>query len=162
LKTNPFRATVTAILAIATLISFSDRTWAFFAKEVFTRSKPHISAGFVSGQAADLWIHAEAGLFDDGKATGVLQFREIGGESFLYRVIEGEAILDGEEPVGMIFTVVRVGEGGSPTGETDMVIVRQSEADEDCLIYTTVGTDIWVEAVGRIGLRHEHVRPESR
>jgi hypothetical protein len=161
LRTSTVRITLAVTLAIAVL-TLAGRSWALFAKEYFTRTKPHISAGYRMSEAVDLWVHAEASLFDDGKATGVLQFREIGGESFLYRVIEGEAILDGEVPVGMTFTVIRVGEDGSPTGETDMVIVRQSTAQEDCLIYTTVGPDIHVEAPGRIGLKHERVRPAPR
>lgn len=160
MRTSSVRFTLTATIAFVTLFSITVRSWAFFAKEYFVRHKPHITAGYRQGEEVDLWIHAEAGVFDDGKATGVLQFREIGGESFLYRVIEGEAILDGEDPIGMIFLVVRVGEGGSPTSETDMVVVRKDAAEEDCLIYTTVGSGIQVEATGRIGLRHEHVRPE--
>jgi hypothetical protein len=105
-------------------------------------------------------FHANAQVFDDGNATGTLQVRVVGGESFLYRAVQGQATVEDETVVEVILTLERVGEDGTPSGETDVAIVRPSSTIQDCLIYDIVGPAIHLEARGTIGLRHEHTRPE--
>jgi len=133
------------------------------AKEVFTRTKPHVNVGTVGGEPATMWFHANAKVFEDGKATGIIQVRVLGGESFLYRVVQGEATVDEDTVLEMILILVRVGEDGTPTGETDVATVLPSSTSEPCRIYSILGTQVNVEAetmTGFRGLRHEHTRPE--
>lgn len=98
-------------------------------------------------------------LFDDGNASGTIQARVIGGESFLYRAVEGEAIIEQGTVVELTLTLERVGEDGTPTGETDRVIVRHSPTIEDCLIYDLVGPNIHLEAEGILDFTQNHRRP---
>jgi len=163
MSTTTLRTNVRAILALAAFFSLCGVSPALAGKEVFTRSKPHVNVGIVDGEPAILWFHANAQVFDDGKATGTIQVRVVGGESFLYRVVEGEATVDQQIVVELILVLERVGEDGAPTGETDVAIVRPSSTSEPCRIYDILGTQVSVEAettIGFRGLRHEHVRPE--
>lgn len=131
-------------LAVGLLVCSS--TSAYAAKEVFTRTKPHINGGWHHGEPTQIWLHANAGLFDDGDAVGILQLRLEDGESFLYQVTGGSAALDGDTVLELVLVLERVGEGGDRTGETDLVIIRPSSPD--CLIYDFVGPNIQVEVEG--------------
>jgi hypothetical protein len=86
-----------------------------------------------------------------------------GGESFLYRVVEGDATIDEDEEtvVEMFLTLQRVGEEGDPTGETDFMHVSRGSVVQGLLIYDIFTAEIHVEAPGTLGFRHEHTRPES-
>lgn len=125
----------------------------FAAKEVFTRSKPHVNVGTVHGEPREIWFHANAGVFGGGDASGIVQLRVFDGESFLYRVTSGRAVLEQGTVVQLVLTLERVGEGGMATRETDLVIVRPSSTAADCLIYDFVGTEIHLEAEGHLTLR---------
>jgi hypothetical protein len=163
MRTITLRTNVRAILALATLFSVCGVNPAIAGKEVFTRTKPHVNVGIVDGEPAVMWFHANAQVFDDGKATGTIQVRVVGGESFLYRVVQGEATVEQQIVVELILVLERVGEDGAPTGETDLAIVRPSSTSEPCRIYDILGTQISVEAettIGFRGFRHEHTRPE--
>ena len=152
------------VLLPSLLFSVCEVSPAIAGKDVFTRTKPHVNVGAVDGEPAVMWFHANAQVFDDGKATGIVQVRVLGGESFLYRVVQGEATVEQQVVVELILVLERVGEDGEPTGETDLAIVRPSSTSEPCRIYDILGTQfISVEAettIGFRGLRHEHTRPE--
>jgi hypothetical protein len=120
-----------------------------------------VNVGSIGGDEAVLWFHANAGVFDDGDASGVVQVRALGGESFLYRVVEGDATVDEETVVELFLTLQRVGEEVDLTGETDFMIVSRSSAIQGLLIYDILGAQVHVEAHGILGFRHEHTRPES-
>ena len=159
MRTIARRTNVIVILALAALFSICGVNSAIAAKDVFTRTKPHVNVGTIAGEPAVMWFHANAQVFDDGKATGTIQVRVLGGESFLYRVVQGEVAVDQDIVLEMILILERVGEDGVPTGETDVAIVRPSATSEPCRIYDILGTQISVEAetiVGFRGLRHEH------
>ena len=159
MRTITLRNNVIAILALAALFSVC-RLSAQITDWVFLRSGPILVVGTIGGAQAEMWFHANAQVFDDGNATGTLQVRVVGGESFLYRVVQGQATVEDETVVEVILTLERVGEDGTPSGETDVAIVRPSSTIQDCLIYDIVGPAIHLEARGTIGLRHEHTRPE--
>jgi hypothetical protein len=157
------RTGVMTILTLATLASVWRVNSAMAAKETFTRTKPHVNVGLIDGDDVLLWFHANAGVFDDGDASGIVQVRVPGGESFLYRVVAGDATVDEDEEtvVEMFLTLQRVGEEGDPTGETDFMHVSRSSAVQGLLIYDIFTAQIHVEAPGILGFRHEHTRPES-
>ena len=154
---------VSAVVALAALFSVCAVNPAIAGKDVFTRTKPHVNVGTVDGELALIWFHANAQVFDDGNATGVVQVRVVGGETFLYRVVQGEATVQQNTVVELILVLERVGEDDAPTGETDLAIVRPSSTAEPCRIYDILGTQVSVEAETTIGfrvLRDEHTRPE--
>lgn len=153
MRTVSLRTSGIAILALAALFLLWDPGSALAQKEVFTRSKPHVNVGTVGGEPADIWFHSNASVFEDGKATGVLQFRVDGGEDFLYRVVQGEAIVVRETVIELSLILERVGEDGAATGEIDLAIGRPDPMVEDCLIYTTIGTDVRLEAEGLLELK---------
>ena len=150
---------VIAILTLAAFFSVCAPNSASAAKDVFIRTKPHVNVGTIGGEPAEIWFHANAGVFDDGNASGIIEARVIGGESFLYRAVEGEAIIEQGTVVELTLTLERVGEDGVPTGETDQVIVRHSPTREDCLIYDLVGPNIHLEAEGILDFTHNQRRP---
>ena len=159
MRTITPQTNVIAILALAAFFSVCAPNSAIAAKEVFTRTKPHVNVGTIGGEPAEIWFLANAGVFDDGNASGIIQARVIGGESFLYRAVEGEAIIEQGTVVELTLTLERVGEDGTPTGETDQVIVRHSPTIEDCLIYDFVGPNIHLEAEGILDFTQNHRRP---
>ena len=154
MKTRTLRSYATVLLALAALFPVGR----ICARE-WIKSSYWAGVGTVEGEPAEMSVHVNAHVADDGTANGTVQFRVLGGESFLYRAVGGEAIVEEGTVVELFLTLERVGEDGAPTGETDQLIVRRSSAQEDSLIYTTLGTDVTVEAEGTIGLRHEHIRP---
>src|SRR5262245_10503728 len=120
----PFlRRNVFATLALASLFCICGPNSALAAKSVFERTKPHVNVGTIEDEPVEMWFHANASLFEGGRATGVLQIRVLDGESFLYRVVEGEAIIESGIVLELILFLERVGEDGSPTGELDVAIV---------------------------------------
>jgi hypothetical protein len=153
MRTITLRMNLSAILALAALFSVCGVKPAIAAKEVFTRTKPHVNIGTIGGEPAVMWFHANAQVFDDGKATGTIQVRVVGGESFLYRVVQGQATVEQQVVVELILVLERVGEDGAPTGETDLAIVRPSSTSEPCRIYDIAGTQVRVEAETTIGFR---------
>ena len=153
MRTITLRSNAIAIFALAALFLLWNPGSALAQKEVFTRSKPHVNVGTVGGEPADIWFHANASVFDDGKATGVLQFRAADGEAFLYRVVQGEATVVRATVIELSLILERVGEDGAATGEIDLAIVRPDPMVEDCLIYTTVGSDVRLEAEGLLELK---------
>ena len=159
MRTITPQTNVIAILALAAFFSICSPNSAIAAKEVFTRTKPHVNVGTIGGEPAEIWFHANAGLFDDGNASGIIQARVIGGESFLYRAVEGEAIIEQGTVVELTLTLERVGEDGTPTGETDQVIVRHCPTIEDCLIYDVVGANMQLEGEGILGLTTRALPP---
>jgi hypothetical protein len=86
--------------------------------------------------------------------------RRRGRELSVPRRTGPRATIENETVVEVILTLERVGDDGTPSGETDVAIVRPSSTIQDCLIYDFVGPPSQLEAQGTIGLRHEHVRPE--
>jgi len=96
MRTITLRNNVIAILALTVFFSVCAPSSAIAAKEAFTRTKPHVNVGTIGGEPAEIWFHANVGVFDDGNASGIIEARVIGGESFLYRAVEGEAIIDRE------------------------------------------------------------------
>ena len=159
MRTITLRTNVIAILALTAFFSVCTPNSAIAAKEAFTRTKPHVNVGTIGGEPAEIWCHAEAGVFEDGNASGIIEARVIGGESFLYRAVEGEAIIERGTVIELTFTLERVGEDGTPTGETDQLIVRHSSTREDCLIYDLVGPNIHLEAEGILDFTHNNRRP---
>jgi hypothetical protein len=87
--TITLRTNVIPILALAGLFSVCAPNSAVAAKEAFTRTKPHVNVGTIGGKPAEIWFHANAGVFEDGNASGIIEARVIGGESFLYRARGG-------------------------------------------------------------------------
>jgi hypothetical protein len=88
MRTITLRTNVIAIFGLATLfsvcrLSAQIDTWAFL------RTAPILVVGTIGGVQAEMSFHANAQVFDDGNATGTLQVRVVGGESFLYRVVQG-------------------------------------------------------------------------
>jgi hypothetical protein len=160
MKTITLRTNVIAIPALAVLFSICEPDSAIAAKEVFTRTKPHVNVGTIGGEPAVIWFLANAGVFDDGNASGIIEARVIGRESFLYRAVEGEAIIEQETVVELSLTLERVGEDGTPTGETDEAIVRPSSTRDECLVYDVVGPNIHVETEGILGFTHEQIQTE--
>src|SRR5262245_60093235 len=161
MRTMNRRTSVITIITLVTLVSVCRVNSAMAAKETFTRTKPHVNVGTIGGDEAVLWFHANAGVFDDGDAVGIVQVRVPGGESFLYRVVEGDATVDEETVVELFLTLERVGDGGEPTGQTDLIMVIPDPAIQGRLIYDILGVQVHVEAEGILGFRHEHTRPES-
>ncbi len=159
MRTITLRNNVIAILALTVFFSVCAPSSAIAAKEAFTRTKPHVNVGTIGGEPAEIWFHANVGVFDGGNASGIIEARVIGGESFLYRALQGEAIIEQGTVVELTLTLERVGEDGVPTGETDQVIVRHSPTREDCLIYDLVGPNIHLEAEGILDFTHNHRRP---
>ena len=159
MRTITLRTNVIGILALTALFSVCASNSANAAKDVFIRTNPHVNVGTIGGEPAEIWFHANAGLFEDGNASGIIEARVIGGESFLYRAVEGEAIIEQGIVVELTLTLERVGEDGTPTGETDQVIVRRSPTREDCLIYDLVGANIHVEPEGILDFTHNNRRP---
>ena len=159
MRTITLRNNVIATLALTVFFSVCAPSSAIAAKEAFTRTKPHVNVGTIGGEPAEIWFHANVGVFEDGNASGIIEARVIGGESFLYRAVEGEAIIDQGTVVELTLTLERVGEDGTPTGETDQVIVRHSPTREDCLIYDLVGPNIHLEAEGILDFTHNHRHP---
>jgi hypothetical protein len=139
------------VLTVTTLVAFNVSLFA--AKEVFQRSKPHVNVGTIANRATMLWIHSTIILRGDGTATGQVQFRELQGEKFFYRVISAEAIIAGDEVIGLDVTLARVGDRGDETGELDELTIRRSSTADDCLIYDFVGPNVHVETEGTIKLR---------
>jgi len=126
---------------------------AFAAKDVFIRTKPHVNVGTIQGKPVEIWFHAVAGLFDDGDAVGILQLRLRGGESFVFRVTGGQAVVERNAVAEVVLAVERVGRGGASVGESDLVIIRPSSTAADCLIYDFVGPEIHLESEGQLTLR---------
>jgi len=149
------------ILALAACFSVCGVNAALAAKDVFIRTKPHVNVGTIGGEPAVMWFRANAGVLENGNASGTIQIRVVGGEHFLYRVVQGKATVERRTVVELVLTLQRVGEDRSPTGETDLAIVHFSSAIEDRLIYDVVGAQVHVETQGTLGFRHEHTRPES-
>ena len=148
-RSMALRALVLALALLALSVSP-----VFAAKDVFVRSKPHVNVGTVAGQLAQVFLHAIAGVFADGDAVGIVHVRVRGGEIFRYRVTQGRAVVQGNTVVEVMLDLERVGKGGTPTGETDLAIVRPSSAAADCLIYDFVGPAIHLEVEGSLTLRH--------
>jgi hypothetical protein len=159
MRTITIQTNVIATLALTAFFSVCAPNFAIAAKDVFIRTKPHVNVGTIGGEPAEIWFHANAGVFEDGNASGIIQARVIGGESFLYRAVEGEATIEQGTVVELTLTLERVGEDGTPTGETDQVIVRHSPTREDCLIYDLVGPNIHLEAEGILDFTQNHRRP---
>lgn len=133
------------LLGVGLLLAFGREAHAM--KEVFVRSKPHVIVGTIGGQETPIWIHAQALLFSDGAAHGILQLRLPGGAAFMYRATAGWT--DGTV---LYLMLVRVGQDGQPSGEMDLATVRPSSTAEDCLIYDFVGPNVHLEAPGSITL----------
>jgi hypothetical protein len=98
-------------------------------------------------------VHANAHVFDDGRANGTLQVRVVGGDSFLYRAVQGEVTVEQGTIVELILTLERVGEDGAPTGETDLATVRPSPSIPDFLICDILDAQVHFEAEGNLGFR---------
>ena len=140
------------MLTIATLAVSSMPLSA--AKTVFERTKPHVNVGTIGGASRVMWIHSTILLEADGNATGQVQFSVLDGENYFYRVVGAEAIISGDEVIGLDVTLARVGDSGDDSGELHHLTIRRSSASEDCLIYDVLGPDIHLEAEGTIELLH--------
>ena len=160
MRTITLRTNVIAILALTALFPVCRLAGHGNGRHTFVTEFAGPVLGTIGGAPAEMWFHVNAQFFDDGTATGTLQVRVVGGESFLYRVVQGEATVVDETVVEVILTLERVGEDGTPSGETDVAIVRPSSTIQDRLIYDLLGPTIHLEAPGTIGFRHEHTRPE--
>jgi len=143
---------VGAMLLAFGLMAFGVRP-AYAAKDVFIRTKPHVNVGTIQGDPVEIWFHAVAGVFDDGDAVGILQLRLRGGETFVFRVTGGQAVVDVNMVAEVVLVVERVGRGGASVGESDLVIIRPSSTAADCLIYDFVGPEIHLESEGHLTLR---------
>jgi hypothetical protein len=150
---------VIATLALAILFGICGANSALAAKSVFERTKPHVNVGTIEGEPVEMWFHSNASVSDNGEASGVAQIRVVDGESFLYRIVAGEAIVESGTVLQLILILERVGEDGLPFVETDLAVVRPSSTISDCLIYDFVGPNVHLEVEGTLSLRHEHVRP---
>ena len=160
MKTITPRISVIAILALAVLFSVCrvDAAGARILKFSLRPAAPIV--GFIGGEPAEMSVHVNAQVFDDGKATGTIQIRVVGGESFLYRVVRGQATVEDGTVGEVMLNLQRVGEDGAPTGETDLVIVRPSSTSEDCFIYDIQGNQIQLEAPGTFRfIGHKVERP---
>jgi len=161
MRTSALRTNVVAILATAAVLTAVCGLSASHNRGVdaWFQSDPTVVPAAVMGQVIDVYFHSYGQVFESGKATGTLQVRLDDGESFLYRAVEGQATVVEGVVTELFLVLVRVGEDGTQTGETDFAFVRPSSTVEECLIYDLVGAQIHVEAPGIIGLRHEHIRP---
>jgi hypothetical protein len=52
----------------------------------------------------------------------------VDGETFLYRVVAEWADVQGDTVLELVLLVVRVGEEGNPTGETEVAVFRRAPA----------------------------------
>jgi len=162
MKTRSLRTYAIALLALATFFQFGRL---FAAHDGLHRlaviTQKGAVPGTVEGKPAAMWVHVNAHVADNGTANGNFKVRVDGGESFLFRVTGGQATVEDGTLVEAVFTLQRVGKDGSPTGETDILIVRPRSASpsEDCLIYTTIGTDLQFEATSNVRFK-KHRRGE--
>src|SRR5262245_56905679 len=101
-----------ATFALACLFWIGGAGCAVAAKAVFERTKPHVNVGTIDGESVEMWFHANASVSEEGEASGVLQIRVLDGESFLYRVVGGEAIVEFGTVLQLILILERVGEDG--------------------------------------------------
>ena len=114
------------------------------AKEVFTRTTPHVNVGSIGGISAMIWFHASAVVFDDGDGAGIVQLRLVDGDTLLYRVTGGRADVAEGAVAEMVLFLERVGGAGD-----DVIILRPGA--EDDLIYDLVGANIHGRAEGVLG-----------
>ena len=129
-------------LAFAALLTAAVVTPAHAAKDVFIRTKPHVNVGTYQGQPADIWFHANFGIFEDGAASGIVQLRLDSGEMFIFRVIQGTALFDSEELREVMLVLQRVGPDGGVPSAPAILILRPDSAAADCLIYDIVGPNV--------------------
>ena len=151
MKTITLRINIIAVLALAALFSVCELRAADPKNWIEIQSIQPSVSGIVEGEPAVMSFHVNAKVFDDGKATGTIQIRVVGGESFLYRIVRGQATVEDGTLGEAMLTVERVGEDGASTGETDQVIVRPSSTivqnhSEDCFIYDIQGNQVRLEA----------------
>jgi len=88
------------------------------------QSNPQTVAAIFDEEPVDVQFHAELAVFADGTATGAIQLRVAGDESFLWRVVAAEWIGDRDSELELILWLVRVGEDGEPTGDLDFASVQ--------------------------------------
>lgn len=126
------------------------------AKDVFIRSKPHVNVGTFQGAAADIWFHANFGIFEDGDASGIVQLRLASGETFIFRAIQGRALFDRDDLTEVMLVLQPVGPAGGLPGSPALLLIRPDSTPDDCLIYDFVGPN--VHLTGEIDAALIHVR----
>jgi len=106
---------------------------------------PQVARGTINDEPVTFWFHAELRIFDDGRARGTIQLREVGGpRSLLFRAVGGEVIDDRESGPRLALLLAQVGEDGEPLGllspaelAPDRVVCFSHKGDIICLIYFT-------------------------
>ena len=53
-----------------------------------------LTAGVIQGERAEMRVYVNAHVSVDGAANGPLHVRVVGGDSFLYRAVQGEVTID--------------------------------------------------------------------
>jgi hypothetical protein len=151
MRTTSLRAALTAIFALAALGSVvevaraqgrSDPTLAFTFRVTIS---PQVALGTINDETAMFWVHAQLRIFDDGRARGTIQLREVGGpRTLLFRAVGGEVIDDRESGPRLALWLAQVGEDGEPLGllsaaevAPDRVVCFVDQGDIICLIYYT-------------------------
>ncbi len=64
MRTITLRNNVIATLALTVFFSVCAPSSAIAAKEAFTRTKPHVNVGTIGGEPAEIWFHANVGVFE--------------------------------------------------------------------------------------------------
>ena len=107
---------------------------------------PQVARGTINhDEPVTYWFHAELRIFDDGRARGSIQLREVGGpRTLLFRAVGWEVIDDRESGPTLALLLAQVGEDGEPLGllsraelEPDRVVCFSDRGDIICLIYFT-------------------------
>jgi hypothetical protein len=101
--------------------------------------RPQVVVGMINDETVLFWIHVEVRVFANGRARGTMQFREVGGDrDFLFRVVGGELIDEGESEMELALSLVQIGEHGEPLG----LLSRADVSPGTRTIYTTHDGDI--------------------
>lgn len=163
MKAGILRGRAIVCLALALFCSITS-TWAASRNPagssgtVSMKTDPRaVDLGTVDCATAQLTFFVSAQIFDDGTASGMIQVTIVGGKSFLFRVISGDAEVEGRTVGDVILKLEGIGEDGVPTGVNAYAVSRPGEASEPCRIYDIAGTQfnpaIHVEATTTISVR---------
>ncbi len=105
----------------------------------------------------------EARVYPDGRARGVLELSGPDGAPHRFRVLAGRVRVDDGTVTRAVLHLVEVDPRDHPRLEITVVIEPEPSMSEDCLIYTTIGTDahlgsVWAHVCDpQVSVRHSRI-----
>jgi hypothetical protein len=149
MRTISLRTNVTALVALAALGWAVEVARAQGGGDTATHEvghwlakysvPPQVAPGMINNETVRFWVHVQLRIFDNGRARGTIQLREVEGRrNFLFRVVGGELIAERETGPKLDLRLTQIGTNGESFG-----LIGRPNAEGMRVIYITIEGDIY-------------------